>query len=241
MIPVLAISTGLALGLAIAGLLGFIIFLIIFKRTSGSPNDDPSDFAATVFHPSHRVGTTPKGAAVFSYMPRVSGATMERIDAGMQRTFDIVRRHHGYTNALNHSDYWVSVWPRSSKCEGPGFLMSGSAMGQGGYDGTDYDKDPRPGFFTICVAGEFRVKHEGDSPASPRHLAISVVDDPEMTFNAARAETEHGVALENDPELYGRTWDHSQGGGHWIFPDPEGEGLALQLRHFSCTCQKPEK
>lgn len=200
-----------------------------FRKANKSPNADPSVFASTVFIESHSRGNTPKGAKVYSYLPDVSMEVREAIDRGMQQTFNIAAESYFYTEALKHSDYKVSVWPRSSKCEGVGFLMAGYPIGERGYDQTDYDKDRTPGHYEICVAGEFRLFNN--------ELAISVVNDAAMAEIGARFETEHAVTLKNDPDLYAKTYDHSQGGGHPILvgeQDHAAVGL-LSRPAFKCS------
>lgn len=173
-----------------------------------SPKSDPSSFASTVFLKAHFRGTTPKGVQVYSYMADVSASCRQLIDRGMQHTFNIAEEDYFYTNGLKHSDYKVSVWPRSSKCEGVGFLMAGYPVGERGYDQTEYDKDPTPGHYEICVAGDFRVFNGV--------WAISVVDDVAMAEIGARYEIEHAVLFANDMDKFNATADHSQGGGHPI-------------------------
>lgn len=195
-----------------------------------SPKADPSTFASTVFLEGHYRGNTPKGARVYSYMADVSAECRRLIDEGMQRTFDIARKY-GYSEGMSHDQYLVSVWPRSNKCEQPGFLRESLkvlVVGQDAppsYDQGPYDKDPRPGFIQLCVAGEFRMFNN--------KLAISVVDDPAMTFNAARYEAEHAVLWMNDPQKYSDTADHSQGGGHPILTD-NAEPAHFAMVPFKC-------
>lgn len=228
--------------IAIAAAIALFVYLIVFRRSSGSPKSDPSIFAATVYHESHYYDTTPDGVDVFSYQRRHRPEALDDIDEGCQQTFDIARERYGYTIDLDHTAFWASLWPRSNKCEGAGFLMQYRPVGSDGYDQGPSDKNPTPGIVELCVAGAFMVKYEGPDTGSPSHLAIALVDDPSMTEIAARYESEHGVILRNDPDLYNRTWDHSQGGGHPILK-VNGEGVYVGLHGgpvFVCGCSPVE-
>lgn len=211
-----------------------ILFIWLSRRPNKSPNADPATFAQTVFIEEHFKGTTPKGARLFSYGSKPSIEIQNAIDRGMQRTFNIAAEDYFYTNGLNHSDYNVSVWPRSNKCEGIGFLMAGYPVGERGYDQTEYDKDPTPGHYEICVAGDFRVFNGVWS--------ISVVDDVEMAEIGAMYEIEHAVLFANDMDKFNATADHSQGGSHPILVH-EQDHQAVGFRSsapFKCSTQRSQ-
>lgn len=234
-------SIGLVIGFIV---LGAIFYWLFKNKLHSKQNPDMSVFSPSVYLDHNQKGVTPKGVKVFSY-GKVSAETMAEIDRGMEEKFKIAKEDYGYTEGLDYSKYYVSVWPKSQKCEGAGFLVEAKKVvvvgseGGSGYDQGESDKDPRPGFLSLCVAGEFRRFFDGNTEASPMHYALAVVDDPAMTATAVGYELEHALTFQNDMGLYEATRDHSKGGGHPILPGKYAP-RSLVSKSFSCGCNGEE-
>lgn len=159
---------------------------------------------------------TPNGTTVYSF-ETVTPQNLQNIDEGLARVFDISSRVYGYQNGLNFSDYKIVLFKRSALCTG---TAVGFAVRADNYDGSEYDKDPRPGYGVVCAAG---LSAEFEQP-----LAV-VVQDDSMIALATRFEGEHLILYKNDRQKWGETVTHSTG-GHPLLPDTDGSLTDDSLR-----------
>lgn len=151
---------------------------------------------------------TPKGVEVISAYP-IDTDLLIKIDADLDRLFDIARRK-GYSNFSTHQDYRIEIVETDPRCaDGISFSIIKAVSPGTNYDGTDYDKDPRPGFIAICAAGEF----------DPKTLTIRVTLPGIATSDIVRYEGEHRLLFEADRQLYEVTKYHGEGPGHPILGD----------------------
>lgn len=199
------------------------------------------EYSSSVYLDHYYKGTTPKGAKVYSVSVDVTDEKLARIDRGIQNTLDIVTSApYNYTEKVSHADYLVSLWEPSPLCTtAPSFAVTYMQMPEdltnpSGYDQGIYDKNPTKGVVSLCVAGKFELFKNVP--------ALAVVDDAELTVTGAQFETEHAIALFNDPDLYNATYDHSQGGGHPIYPQPQAVGLmSASPTHIHCAVPSAEE
>lgn len=203
----------------IIGIVAAVIFFVLKSRRKGvfAPGGvlgtDPSVFDIRII--TRPQGTTPMGMKVCGWTPP-SDASRIAADAGVAQTFDIAENVYGYSGFRRHANYTASFLPRSPKCQEAGFLITKQVEPGTNYDGSEFDKDPRPGYIAVCVAGLFQLVNSDPG--------IFIVDDAGMTFNAAAYEAEHAVLLDADPQKFNDTQYH-QGGGHPILPDTRSAAL----------------
>lgn len=182
------------------------------KKNSGYDNSDWWNGYYSTKNPKQ----TPRGATVYSY-ENVTPSNLDNIDAGLARLFDIAARVYGYRNGLNFSDYRIILFKRSALCTGTAI---GFAVRADVYDGSEYDKDPRPGVGVVCAAG---LSAEFESP-----LAV-VVQDDSIIKDATLFEGEHLILYKNDRLKWQETLFHQNGAGHPILPDTDGGLTAGKL------------
>lgn len=188
-----------------------VVSLSAFKCNKSSGGYDKSDWWTGSFS-TKNPKRTPNGATVYSY-ETVTAENLKNIDEGLNRVFDISSRVYGYQNGLNFSDYKIILFKRSALCTGTAI---GFAVRADNYDGSEYDKDPRPGYGVVCAAG---LSAEFDQP-----LAVIVQDDS-MIALATRFEGEHLILYKNDIQKWGETLTHTTG-GHPLLPDTDGSFAA---------------
>lgn len=153
---------------------------------------------------------TPKGATAYSYQS-ITHSNMTEIDRGLDRVFDVSRRVYKYTNLLNHGDYRVILFKQSRLCDG--LSVPAFAVNAPDYDGTEYDRDPRPGYGAVCAAG---LSAEFEFPL------IVVVQNDSIIAEATRFEGEHEILYHNDRWRWQETLFHANGQGHPLLPDEDG-------------------
>ena len=148
-------------------------------------------------------GRTPRGAHVVARVaPRsdVLGA----IDNGLSDLFNIARRH-GYRSRLEYSDYTVFIGRADRTKDSTGAYSPDIAVGAAQYAGSGYDQG---GY--VYAAGMVIAYN-------PNAFVIAEHErDMQRVSNVVRYEGEHLVLFHNDRGLFGRTADHSRGGGHPI-------------------------
>ena len=146
---------------------------------------------------------TPRGANIFARTtprPEVLGA----IDNGLAELFSIARRH-GYSARLDYSSYTIFIARADRTKDSTGAYSPDIAVQAGQYAGSGYDQG---GY--VYAAGMVMA-------FNPCAFIIAEHDrDLSRISNVVRYEGEHLVLYHNDRSLYGRTADHSQGGGHPI-------------------------
>jgi hypothetical protein len=126
------------------------------------------------------------------------------IDNGLTELFNVAGRQ-GYRARLDYSYYTIFIARADRTKDSTGAYSPDIAVAAGQYAGSGYDQG---GY--IYAAGMVMAfnpcafiiaEHERDLP---------------RISNVVRYEGEHLILYHNDRELYGRTADHSQGGGHPI-------------------------
>lgn len=146
---------------------------------------------------------TPRGANVFARIaprPEVLGA----IDSGLTELFSIARRQ-GYRARLDHSNYTIFIARADRTKDSAGAYSPDIAVQAGQYAGSGYDQG---GY--VYAAGMVMA-------FNPCAFIIAEHDrNLSRISNVVRYEGEHLVLYHNDRQLYGRTADHSRGGGHPI-------------------------
>jgi hypothetical protein len=89
-----------------------------------------------------------------------------------------------------HRQATVGLWERSPKCINPGFLIRADGSP---WDGTEFDKDPRPGKVLLCIAGIAGQYSNsvGNEPGGT--YGMLVVDDPGLMETIVWYEAEHEI------------------------------------------------
>lgn len=184
-------------------LVGLILLWFLLKR----PQKRESFVKAL---PTDRKVKTPKGTTVYYDVDKPTTQKLEAIDRGLDTLFDIASRVYGYKNFSTHRSYHVWLAPKSDRCETPGFLVRDDSQKPYplGWDGSVYDKDPRPGKTELCVAGFMLLLN--------RMPGMVVVDDLTVLESAVRNEGEHNLLYEVDIRKFAETqFVHD----HPILPD----------------------
>ena len=148
-------------------------------------------------------GVTPRGARVYS-VTRPRAETLRAIDSGLGDLFAVARRR-GYANRLSHSDYTIFIGRPDRTRSASGAYSPDIAVGAAQYAGSVYDQG---GF--VYAAGMVLSMQPGAFVIAEHERDWGRVRD------VTRFEGEHIVLYHNDRNLYRRTADHSQGGGHPI-------------------------
>ena len=146
---------------------------------------------------------TPRGANVFARIaPRPD--VLSAIDNGLAELFSVARGH-GYGSRLDYSNYRIFIARADRTKDSSGAYSPDIAVAAGQYAGSSYDQG---GY--IYAAGMVMA-------FNPCAVIIAEHDrDLSRISNVVRYEGEHLILYHNDRALYGRTADHSRGGGHPI-------------------------
>jgi hypothetical protein len=146
---------------------------------------------------------TPRGAQVFARVtPRAE--VLAAIDNGLTELFNIASRH-GYRARMDYSFYTIFIARADRTRDSRGAYSPDIAVPAGQYAGSGYDQG---GY--IYAAGMVMA-------FNPCVFIIAEHErDLARISNVVRYEGEHLILYHNDRALYGRTADHSQGGGHPI-------------------------
>lgn len=181
-----------------------------FLFLTGCPfgKTDPTDFKGT---PSQKVqAATAKGVSVRSGTA-IPATTLEAIDRGLDKAFSIAESApNNYSGFRRHATYTVWLWPRSTakltngkpKCEQPSIYRFFNTN-TSGFDGTQYDKDPRPGKVGLCFAGISKPQGFGGTPDVRPQMII--VDDAATIETVTWYEAEHSLLFELDVNRYAAT------------------------------------
>jgi len=151
-------------------------------------------------------GTTPKGMKVQAFK-EVSAEVRSLADAGVQRTIDVLSAEpYNYKGLPQHPEYITEFFEVSRYCTPPltsipGFIVNYNMAPE--LDGSEWDKDPRQGWVSICVAGAFHL--------TMGQLTLSLVNHPQTTLPGARHESTHASLWQVDPERYVATQFHWNG------------------------------
>jgi hypothetical protein len=177
-----------------------------------------------------------KGVQIFGW-DRVTPEQSSAVDKGLEDLFRIASAPpNNYSGFGTHSEYiayllpWSHVGQGKYGCVTPGFLNDVGVQppAPDGYDETytdspdnHWDKDPRPKYTMLCVAGFMARKGAtGESIGQP---ILAVVSDMSILARIIRFEGEHALLLEVDVDRFVATQYHyGTNGGHPIMPDTDG-------------------
>ncbi|QYO67503.1 hypothetical protein [Leptolyngbya sp. 7M] len=124
---------------------------------------------------------------------RIDPSLLAPIDAGLTKAFNIARAApNNYLNVQTHTQFTVGLWPRSGKCINPGFLIRADGSP---WDGTEFDKDPKPNKVLLCIAGiagQYGANSGGDPTGT---YGMLVVDDLSIMDTIIWFEAEHEILL----------------------------------------------
>ncbi len=152
--------------------------------------------------PGRFQAVTPMGVKVRSDRP-INERLFSDIDAGLSDTFATASTPpEHYDGFQRHSAYTVGLFPRSSLCQQAGFTIRADGSE---WDGTDYDKDPRPGRVLLCIAGIAGQYATGMSGTVGGSRGMLVVEDADIMRTIIRFEAEHEVLFEVDEARYDAT------------------------------------
>lgn len=165
-----------------------VIFLVIFSagfRGCG----DKDDGVFTGSWSSKNADRTAKQVPVYSGF-KINKALFPEIDKGIDNLAMSAARE-GY-QPLGHSEFKVALFPTSSKCINPGFLIRDfSNTWDNLPPPNDFDKDPRVGYTLLCAAG----LHPGET-------VLIVADNFGHMSTIIEYEGEHATLLRRDPERW---------------------------------------
>jgi hypothetical protein len=146
---------------------------------------------------------TPRGVNVFARMAPRPGV-LNAIDDGLSELFNVARRK-GYRARMAHSNYTIFIARADRTKDSSGAYSPDIAVAANQYAGSVYDQG---GYvYAAGMVMEFN------------HCVFIIAEhdrDLQRVANVVRYEGEHLILYHNDRSLYGRTADHSRGGGHPI-------------------------
>jgi hypothetical protein len=207
------------IGFFIIALLLFV-FVTAFKCGGGY---DEGVYGGVLY--SNHTLLTPAGATIAS-RNSIDPAFGPLIDAGIE---DVNRIASAPPNNYDVSDlpasrYRVWLFPRSPLCENPAFLVNATGSP---YEGTEWDKDPRPDRCTICAAG-LTIFQGFPQPTGP---GMVITDDVGIMRTIVRYEAEHSILFYKDGERFNATQYHTNGQGHPILGEgpPVGEAKVVRI------------
>lgn len=184
------------------------------QTTPGIPD---KDIFTGVLSNDHTLKT--QAGATIASARSINPAFGPLVDGGLADLFRIASlppNNYDVSN-LNAGMYRVWMYPRSSHCENPAFLVDASYSP---YEGTEWDKDPSPNRCLICAAGMTVMQ---GNPITGAGMVIT--DDIGIMRTIVRYEGEHSLLFYLDIERYAATQYHNSGSGHPILgdgPAPEG-------------------
>lgn len=201
-----------------AGLL-LLTFIVIFFTSCGDGGgnglpDDDEIYRGRLYEQNKL--TTPKGAIIAAKF-RIDPSFGALVDAGLDDVYRIASAppNNYDVSDMGHRTYKVWLYPRSSRCENPGFLVDATGSP---YEGSEWDKDPSPTRCLLCAAGMTLMQGFPTIWGS----GMLITDDAGIMRTIVRYEAEHSILFFKDPPRYNATMYHAQGQGHPIL----GEGPA---------------
>ncbi len=146
---------------------------------------------------------TPKGARVFA-VSQPNARMLSAIDKGLADLFAVAQKYN-YQRRTNYSDYTIFIARADRTTNADKNYSPDIAVGSAQYAGSVYDQG---GF--VYAAGMVLAYN----PCA--FVFAEHTRDFERVSDIVRYEGEHLVLYHNDRQLYKKTADHSQGGGHPI-------------------------
>lgn len=178
--------------------IGVAVWFLFFRGEKGE--NDRVDVVQPGSYSTEYGTRSLKGVQIYSSRP-IDSRVPALADAGLDTLF-AAARSYGYLQGLDHSSYIVSLHPRSSRCQNPGFLIDAGSSSP--WDQTEWDKDKRPGKALLCVAGMLPPITIVEAQQTSSYL-MQVVDDLNIIETVVRFEGEHWILLTNDNERYKAT------------------------------------
>ncbi|CAA9422231.1 MAG: hypothetical protein AVDCRST_MAG74-3327 [uncultured Pyrinomonadaceae bacterium] len=148
-------------------------------------------------------GQTPKGARVFA-VNQPNASMLNAIDKGLADLFAVAQKNN-YRNRLSYPDYTIFIARADRTTNSDKNYSPDIAVGSAQYAGSVYDQG---GF--VYAAGMVLAYN----PCA--FVFAEHTKDFQRVSEIVRYEGEHLVLYHNDRQLYKKTADHSQGGGHPI-------------------------
>lgn len=196
------------------------LLLVAFISTGfkcGGGSKDDGVFRGTLY--SNHTRLTADGATIASRTP-ISAAFSPLVDAGfadVNRIASLPPNNYDVSD-LPASRYRVWLFPRSSLCENPGFVVDATGSP---YEGSEWDKDPSPTRCLICAAG-MTIMQGFPTITGP---GMVITDDMGIMRTIVRYEAEHSILFYKDSARYVETQYHTNGQGHPIL----GEGPPVSI------------
>jgi hypothetical protein len=167
---------------------------------------------------------TPDGATIYAKSD-VDAAFGPLVDAGLHDAFRIAAAPPNNYDMSRFTVDWYKVWlfPRSSHCENPAFLVDATGSS---YEGSEWDKDPSPNRCLVCAAGMTMMYGLPiDGPG------MVITDDMGIMRTIVWFEAEHSILWYVDPERYNATQYHDHDHGHPImgYGPPSSEKFAAWI------------
>lgn len=157
-------------------------------------------------NPPERIVTTPMGVKLRGIS--LTDTQKARIDSQITKLNGIAQRYN--YSSLPHSEYTIEVVNSSPDCDDPfAILIKGWCDGDNCYDGTQWDKNPEKGAYTICASGQY---HESTNSIEVTQASIEATE-------IVRYECEHQLLRFKDAGLYLKTRIHSDTNYHPILCD----------------------
>ncbi len=146
---------------------------------------------------------TPKGARVYA-VSQPNARMLDAIDNGLTDLFAVAQKNN-YQRQLNYSDYTIFIAKADRTTNSDKNYSPDIAVGSAQYAGSVYDQG---GF--VYAAGMVLAYN----PCA--FVFAEHTKDFQRVSEIVRYEGEHLILYHNDRQLYKKTADHSQGGGHPI-------------------------
>lgn len=178
-----------------------------WQRDSGAV-DSYDHFNGFISKKKHEI--TPLGINVWS-MKEIDKNLLPLVEEGAKDVTRIARDSYAYKNALDVSKFRVHLFRPNKLCENPGFTVRGDGSV---YDGTQWDKDARPGKVLLCIAG---------INIDENNMEVAVSAHEKITREATRFEFEHAVIYHND-KLYWQDTIYHVTKGHPLLEDKPKPG-----------------
>lgn len=200
-----------------------VLAVSAFQCKKGVPKE-----AFTGALPNKVTTATAAGIRVMSNTP-IDASLLPKIDEGFASITN--KSKAAYGRALQPGQVTIGLWPRSSRCTNPGFLVPGvMAWDQ---DPT-YDKDTNPGKVLLCVAGIAPAygNSQGGIWTPQSAYGALVVADASIIANAVDFELEHETLFAFDINKW---WATAGVHAHPLIGDSLAGDTRFKVVHIKAT------
>jgi hypothetical protein len=181
---------------------GFMFYQTAEAQSRAGPRFDQSKPSKYEGYFSFAAQTL-KGARVYA-VNQPNASMLNAIDKGLADLFAVAQKNN-YRNRLSYSDYTIFIARADRTTSSDKNYSPDIAVGSAQYAGSVYDQG---GF--VYAAGMVLAYN----PCA--FVFAEHTKDFQRVSEIVRYEGEHLVLYHNDRQLYKKTADHSQGGGHPI-------------------------